>query len=491
MIRTKAALGTVIATQICCSGATAPVQRAAPTPRAKRVLLVSVDGLHAVDLARWVKRHPDGALARAANRGVMYTNASTPFSDSAPGLIALATGASPGTSGVLYSDSYDRALSPAGSNCSTHGAAVLYDERANRNPDALDAGGGLDPDKLPRDGSRGCQPVYPHSYLRTNTIFEVAREAGGRTAWNDQHPAYADFLLGPSGRGVDDIYAPDGHAPGVKQSLEKSEAFDGLGVAATLNEIGGKDHSGRRTVAVPTIFGMTFVSVSVAQKLRGGGYVDADATPSPGVDHALGYVDASIGRMIAALESRQLYDSTAIVVSAKHGNSPIDSSRRRPVDEELISKLVEEVGHNLPAHVTVDTVALIWLKDQTRTPEVVARLRANSAQAGILKVYWGDSLALKLPDPTTDPRTPDIIVQPELGVMYVEPGSAKLAEHGGQFDEDTNVALLVSAPGATGARIAAAVQTTEVAPTILKLLGLNPLALAGVRAEGTPVLPGF
>jgi arylsulfatase A-like enzyme len=75
--------------------------------------------------------------------------------------------------------------------------------------------------------------------------------------------------------------------------------------------------------------------------------------------------------------------------------------------------------------------------------------------------------------------------------MYVEPKSTKLAEHGGQFDEDTNVALLVSSPGAGGARIAAGVQTTEVAPTILKLLGLDPFALTGVMAEGTPVLPTF
>jgi arylsulfatase A-like enzyme len=75
--------------------------------------------------------------------------------------------------------------------------------------------------------------------------------------------------------------------------------------------------------------------------------------------------------------------------------------------------------------------------------------------------------------------------------MYVEPNSSKLAEHGGQFDEDTNVALLVSAPGAAGSRIRAGAQTTQVAPTILRLLGLDPLALIGVKAEGTPVLPGF
>jgi hypothetical protein len=491
-MRELAIIGMTIGLQIACSAVPqVPAPSAAPAPTVKRVLLISVDGLHALDLARWVKKHPDAALTEIARRGVVYTNASTPFSDSAPGLISLVTGASPATTGVLYSDTYDRALSPAGSDCTAKGAVVLYDERANKDPDALDAGGGLDPDKLPRDPARGCKPVYPHSYLRVNTVFELARQAGGRTAWNDQHPAYVDFLLGPSGKGLDDIYAPDGHAPGVKQNVEKSEAFDDLGVTATLNQIKGKDHTGQRTVGVPMIFGMTFVSVSVAQKLKDNGYVDADGTPSAGVENALRYVDASMGRMVDALKSADLYSSTAIVVSAKHGNSPMDSRRRRIVDEDLISKLVDQVGKDLAAHVTVDTVALIWLKDQAKTSDVVAWLRANAGPAGILKVYWGDSLALKFPDPSTDSRTPDIIVQPELGVIYVEPKSTKLAEHGGQFDEDTNVALLVSAPGAVGTRITSAVQTTEVAPTILKLLGLDPLALIGAKAEGTPVLPGF
>jgi hypothetical protein len=491
-MRALTMIGVALVVEISCRAAPAvPARSGAPAPRVKRVLLVSVDGLHSLDLVRWVKTHPDGALSQVARRGVLYTNASTPFSDSAPGLISLVAGASPATTGVLYSDTYDRALSPAGSDCTAKGAAVLYDERANRNPDALDAGGGLDPDKLPRDPANGCRPVYPHDYLRVNTVFEVAKQAGGRTAWNDQHPAYADFLLGPSGKGLDDIYAPDGHAPGVKQNVERSEAFDGLGVTATLNQINGMDHAGQRTVGVPMIFGMTFVSVSVAQKLKDNGYIDADGTPSPGVESALGYVDASIGRMVDALKASNLYDSTALIVSAKHGNSPIDGKRRRLVDEDLISTLINQVGKNLAAHVTVDTVALIWLKDQAKTADVVARLRANARPAGILKVYWGDSLALKFPDASADSRAPDIIVQPELGVMYVEPKSTKLAEHGGQFDEDVNVALLVSAPGAAGSRITAGVQTTEVAPTMLKLLGLDPLALIGVKAEGTPVLPGF
>jgi hypothetical protein len=35
------------------------------------------------------------------------------------------------------------------------------------------------------------------------------------------------------------------------------------------------------------------------------------------------------------------------------------------------------------------------------------------------------------------------------------------------------------------------VETAQVAPTILKVLGLDPNALDAVRKEGTPVLPGL
>jgi hypothetical protein len=35
------------------------------------------------------------------------------------------------------------------------------------------------------------------------------------------------------------------------------------------------------------------------------------------------------------------------------------------------------------------------------------------------------------------------------------------------------------------------VETAQVAPTILKMLGLDPKALDAVRLEGTPVLPGL
>jgi arylsulfatase A-like enzyme len=67
----------------------------------------------------------------------------------------------------------------------------------------------------------------------------------------------------------------------------------------------------------------------------------------------------------------------------------------------------------------------------------------------------------------------------------------KQAEHGGFAQDDTNVMLLVSNPGFEARAVTALVETTQVAPTILSILGLDPNALTAVKAEGTPVLPGF
>src|SRR5712664_2188827 len=97
----------------------------------KRVLLISVDGLHALDVARFVESHPHSALAELTHHGVTYTNARTPAnSDSFPGLLALVTGGSPISHGMFYDVSYDRALfAPTNTTCSGGpGNTIVYDE---------------------------------------------------------------------------------------------------------------------------------------------------------------------------------------------------------------------------------------------------------------------------------------------------------------------------------------------------------------------------
>jgi hypothetical protein len=93
-------------------------------------------------------------------------------------------------------------------------------------------------------------------------------------------------------------------------------------------------------------------------------------------------------------------------------------------------------------------------------------------------------------DPLTDSRTPDIVVTPNIGVVYTG-HKAKVSEHGGFANDDTNVMLLVSNPAIGSANTwEFPVRTAQVAPTIVAALGMNPQALDGVSKEGTEVLPG-
>src|SRR5437867_2230255 len=249
--------------------------------RVQRVLLLSIDGFHAVDLANYVTRRPTSTLARLSGHGVTYTNAYSSFpSNSWPGLTALITGGTSVSTGVIFENNYDRSLSPPGSDCSKRGTEVVYDGSIDIDNKLIDGGGGIDPAKLPRDPAKGCKPVYPHEFLRTNTIFEVIREAGGRTAWSDKHLAY-EFTNGPSGRGVVDLYTPEIRNASASRQLPPIVEFDDIRVQAIVNEIDGMDHTGKTRVGVPAIFGMNFQAISMGQKLPGAfGYTDASATPT-------------------------------------------------------------------------------------------------------------------------------------------------------------------------------------------------------------------
>ena len=281
--------------------------------RTERVLLLSIDGLHHSDLVNWVRDNPESALAELAAKGITYANARTPVpSDSFPGLLALVTGGTPKVTGVYYDDSYDRTLFAPGSNCTIPaGTEVVYDETIDFDSAAVFSGG-INPANLPlkRDGTHDCKPVYPHEFLAVNTAFEVLR-AKGVTAWADKHPAY-DLVNGPSGAGVVDLYTPEINAKiktaGIVNGLDLAgvavlcdgtnslpvarvsaftdcipavEAYDDTKVQAILHQINGRSSDGRRAQPVPVLFGMNFQAVSVGQKLPVGGYLDANASPSP------------------------------------------------------------------------------------------------------------------------------------------------------------------------------------------------------------------
>lgn len=541
-----------------------------PPTIVQRVLLISVDGMHEVDLANWIAANPTSTLAKLAASGVQYTDAhtSTP-SDSFPGTVALATGGTPRSTGVYYDDSYDRTLYSPGNECTGNpGTEAIFDESIDFDSNLLFSGG-INPAYLPHElDSRGnCVVVYPHSFLKVNTIFEVVKDSGGYTAWSDKHPAY-DILNGPSGHGIDDLYTPEqasliANAPagkvngvdllgslaqcdGTTNSLPLSEisdfttcgpsalAYDAVKVQAILNEIEGLRSDGSAAAPVPTVFGMNFQAVSVTEKLPPGGYLDAAGTPSALLESALSFVDTSLGRLLTALEQRHLRDSTLVIVTAKHGQSPIDKTKlameaggngNDTVQDPLpfIDAVDPAIGNHPSAfvnpnsgspydtdgHLTTDDVGILWLQhneDATAASTVAAELESNAAAifaqtlppgtifasnitsgAGLAAIF-GDPLS---GDPVAAARAPDVFIQPDWGTIY-SGSHKKIAEHGGGTLDDTHVALLVSFPGLhRGRTVPEHVQTAQVAPTILQALHLDPTRLKSVVEEDTRVLPGL
>jgi arylsulfatase A-like enzyme len=265
------------------------------------------------------------------------------------------------------------------------------------------------------------------------------------------------------------------------------EWYDGIKVQAILNEINGFDHTGTTPLPTPALFGMNFQSVSVGQKLQCCGYKDPQATPSAGLANAIAFVDTSIGQMLAALNSRGLVDSTLVIISAKHGQSPIDVTKKKTYDDGVV--IAGPIGSNFAFDIGDDGV-LIWLKSNSdgKTATAVTALN-NFGDTGIGEWLSGPVVPLFFKDPARDSRTPDIIGISKIGTIYTS--GSKLAEHGGFNEDDTHVALLVSNPSLTLSWVNAAVATTQIAPTILKVLGINPYELEAVSFEGTQVLPGL
>ena len=527
--------------------------------RIRHVLLISIDGMHALDFENCVNARTCPHLAELRETGVVYTRTSAAKpSDSFPGLMAIVTGGTPKTVGAYYDVAYDRVLAPPTidtGNGLLHGPCVPnqvngtrteYEEGVDFDQSFLNGigpggpystidGGALsiDPKKLPRDPYASCAPVYPWNFIRTNTIYGVIHAAHRRTAWADKHAVYA-AVSGPTGTAdpsnVDDYYSPDVNSdviplPGVHtatgllcdaipdptggawtDSFQNIKCYDQLKVNAVLNWIGGRTHLGGSRASVPAIFGMNFQAVSVGQKLieNGvkGGYSDAAGTPTPSMLAEIEFVDAAIGQMVSELDAHGLRESTAIIITAKHGQSPVDTNRFFPIPghsglngappSDLVAGFLpaSETGGIGP---TEDDISLLWLTHSTDTSAAVTVLENNAAAAGIGQIFFGASLETMfnrpgLPADGGDPRTPDIVVQPNAGVVYTG-STKKQSEHGGYAHDDTNVMLLVSNPNLHRKVVTSFVETTQVAPTILELLGLDPRSLDAVRREGTPGLP--
>ena len=509
------------------------------------MLLISVDGMHQQDLAWYVRTYPQSVLAGLVGQGIEYNHAETTIpSDSFPATVALMTGGDPGVTGFYYDDTYNYDVFPAGTKTCVGpppGGQVNYDNSIDVNTNGLDAGQGLrhlpgsilqmtsnlrsviNPASLPVSAAT-CKPIYPNQYLNVNTIFNVVHDAGLRTAWSDKHPSYL-VLAGPSGTGVDDFFTPeiDSQAIGYPagdawtDDVAATMQYDSYKVQAILNEIDGYNHSRTKHVGVPGLFGMNFQTVTTAEQLPSsdgltGGYLPGGQVPGPLLVRALSYVNTEIGAMVAQIQAQGLASSTAIVITAKQGQSPTDPNDFKRVNDATIVAGVDAAWakahpHTAPLVATTsdDDVMLWWLSNRSQaaanfvkhyllTHTAVAYnihgKRVTVSASGLSEVYAGAASAAYFGVPNSDPRHPVIFGIVQYGVVYAD--APDIAQHGGADFQDLSIPILVVLPGQHhGTTVTSQVKIIQIAPTILALLGLNPRALQAVQIEHTQVLPGL
>jgi hypothetical protein len=408
---------------------------------------------------------------------------------------------------------------------------------------------GLNPATYPVD-PKTCKPIQPWDFVGVNTIFQVIHNAGLRTAYAEKHAIYTSFNgPGSNGMSIDDFFGPEIDSQAVEPNGvpypvdgawtaddAATKQYDAYKVQAVINWINGYDHSGKGPqVGTPAIYGMNFQTVSVAEKLKHspttligpnaqgnytedapvpGGYmtVNGQQVPGPLLQSALDYVNNSLQQMADTIQADHEAGSTAIILTAKHGQSPQNNNQLQRIDDGPIISGVNTAWAALhPSNQTLvvqeadDDGLLWWLSDRSQAAADFVKnyLWTHSAPAvnfagqtitvqhsGLSSIFAGDESARFFGVRNSDPHHPDVFGISQVGTIYTT--GSKIAEHGGDNAGDRDVPLVVYAPGTVRPGTSDRwVETTQIAPTVLRLLGLDPDALQAVRLEGTQVLPGI
>src|SRR5690348_381224 len=267
---------------------------------------------------------------------------------------------------------------------------------------------------------------------------------------------------------------------------------------------------------------MNFQTVSTAEKLLRseaviggpvlpGGYLPGTTTPGPLLSSALDYINTQLQRMGQEIQAQGIANDTAIIITAKHGQSPLDPNQLTRIKDGPIIDAINAAwtaahpgAGNLIVAGTDDDLWQSYLSDRSQqaadfvkdylwshpaTGVTYSGGTRTLAHSGLAQIYAGREAARFFGVPGSDPRHPDVFGRVQVGVVYT--GGSKIAEHGGDNPGDRDVPIVVYAPGVRSGVSHRWVETTSVAPTVLRLLGLEPRNLEAVREEGTPVLPGI
>ena len=280
---------------------------------------------------------------------------------------------------------------------------------------------------------------------------------------------------------------------------------------------------------------MNFQTVSVAEKVDSpstltknpdgtytegptelAGYYPGTTTPRPLLASALDYVNASCSGWSRRSSTTVSRRSTAIIITAKHGQSPKNPLQLKRIEDGPIISAINAAWtaktgdqNNLIVAGTDDDLWQSYLSVKTQAAadfvksylwnhSATAVLYSNDgvnrgteqvAHSGLAQIYAGHEAAAFFGVPYSDPRYPDVFGRVQVGVVYTD--GTKIAEHGGDNPADRDVPLLVYAPARSGRVVGLVGRDDPDRADGPAACSARSRRARGRPEEGTQVLPGI
>ena len=291
--------------------------------------------------------------------------------------------------------------------------------------------------------------------------------------------------------------------------MQQANTFDLTHTQAVVNWINGKTAAAGTKLGTGNEVGLVaFANFQTVVKAQNayylgwanvtGGYQSANYTPTKVLADAFTFVDQQVGRIIDTLQQTGAWNNTLLVLTATYGGAPVNKTSELNVGDPGAIITAVSGGPGTADYTKSVDLLLIWYHNRSVVNASCAYLLAHRADLHASgpqsRVYCGADVAAYIGYTSADfakyPTWPDILVIPDPGVVYTTSTHFAVV-HGGDSVEDRRVPLVVGGGAVSKAgKIGTAVDSRQVAPTVLTYLGLDPSQLQGVVAEGTVVLPG-
>jgi predicted AlkP superfamily pyrophosphatase or phosphodiesterase len=209
---------------------------------------------------------------------------------------------------------------------------------------------------------------------------------------------------------------------------------------------------------------------------------------------AAAVLDANLGRILRALDEAGVRKNTVVMVVSDHGFAPVTKAIRPNAilrRAGFITLNEEKIGTARAMAVPEGGTAMVYLTDPAKADEDASAVRRLFEGAeGIAAVIGPEDFPkYHLPSPSENPGMADLILAANdgysfsgipLGDRLIAPSRQTTGSHGYLTTNPRMTALFVAAgPGVRKGTRLPAIENTDVAPTVGKLLGFTLKDVAG------------